>query len=86
MSANDVKILIKSEEELSACRGFDRIFPSSDSHKYFPYFSEVTYADKLLDGVESAVSSAELGGCRGQTCQRCLTNDQVTLGSRKYCK
>ena len=69
MSANDVKILIKSEEELSACRGFDRIFPSSDSHKYFPYFSEVTYADKLLDGVESAVSSAELGGCRGQTCQ-----------------
>merc|ERR1719391_989175 len=52
LSPNDVKILIKSEEELNACSGFDRIFPSCESHKYFCYFSDVTYYDKLLDAVE----------------------------------
>ena len=48
----DVKILIKSEEEYNACKNFDRIFPSCESHKYFSFFDEVTYYDKLLDGVE----------------------------------
>ena len=48
----DVRLLIKYEEELAACEEFDRIFPTPDTHQYFLYFKEVSYFDKLLDGIE----------------------------------
>lgn len=41
LSASDVKILIKSEEELAACQGFDRVFPTSETNKYFQFMEEV---------------------------------------------
>ena len=41
LAASDVKILIKSEEELAACQGFDRVFPTSETHKYFQFMEEV---------------------------------------------
>ena len=42
LSASDVKILIKSEEELAACQGFDRVFPTSETHKYFQFMEEAS--------------------------------------------
>ena len=43
LSASDVKILIKSEEELAACQGFDRVFPTSETNKYFQFMEEVSF-------------------------------------------
>ena len=48
----DIRTVIKYEEEVAACEEFDRIFPTNETHKYFPYFKTVSYYDKLLDGVE----------------------------------
>ena len=42
LSASDVKILIKSEEELAACQGFDRVFPTSETQKYFQFMEEAS--------------------------------------------
>ena len=42
LSASDVKILIKSEEELAACQGFDRVFPTSETLKYFQFMEEAS--------------------------------------------
>ena len=53
LTPSDIKHLIKSEEELNSCSEFDRIFPTHETHKYFSFFDEVTYYDKLLDGVET---------------------------------
>ena len=51
-SPADVRMLIKYEEEFTACQEFDRIFPTNETHKYFLYFKDISYYDKLLDGVE----------------------------------
>ena len=48
----DIRTIIKYEEEYSACKEFDRIFPTSETHKYFSYFKDISYYDKLVDGVE----------------------------------
>jgi len=48
----DVRMLIKYEEEFAACEEFERIFPTNRTHEYFIYFKEVSYFDKLLDGIE----------------------------------
>ena len=53
LAPNDVRTLIKAEEELSQTNHFTRIFPSPTSHKYFQYFYEgIPYYDKLLDAWE----------------------------------
>ena len=49
LAPNDVRTLIKAEEELNQTSHFTRLFPSPTSHKYFQYFYEgIPYYDKLL--------------------------------------
>ena len=48
----DIRRVIKCEDELVACKDFERIFPTFETHKYFGYFKTVSYYDKLMDGVE----------------------------------
>jgi len=53
LAPNDVRTLIKAEEELNQTSHFTRLFPSPTSHKYFQYFYEgIPYYDKLLDAWE----------------------------------
>lgn len=49
LSALDVRILIKLEEELGQARNFRRIFPTKETHKYFRFFERLSYLDKLAD-------------------------------------
>ena len=49
----DLRILIKSEEELSKSRSFSRIFPTPHTSHYLDLLSSPQiYADKLLDAYE----------------------------------
>ena len=45
----DVKVLIKSCEEMRVAADFTRIFPTATTHRYQVFMDEVTYYDKLLD-------------------------------------
>jgi hypothetical protein len=45
----DVKVLIKTCEEMRVTEEFSRIFPTAATHKYLTFIDEVTYYDKLLD-------------------------------------
>ena len=58
LTSNDVRVLVKTAEEFSQCRRFSRVFPSKDSHTYFPYFDSVSYYDKLLDAFEMRFSGS----------------------------
>jgi len=84
LSPMDVRILIKSEEEFNACQQFDRIFPSSDSHKYFPFFDEVSYYDKLLDAVEfSSLRSGNRDEIRQEIRYKCIEHYPEGFGNLK---
>ena len=48
----DLRILIKSEEELSQTISFTRIFPTATTTHYLSLLSPHCYADKLLDAYE----------------------------------
>jgi len=52
LTGNDVKVLIKHLEEYSQAHKFSKIFPTSETHKYFQYFDSLPYYDKLLDAFE----------------------------------
>ena len=53
LTPNDVRILIKTEEELSQTQHFTRLFPTENSHELFKYYYEgIPYNDKLLDAWE----------------------------------
>ncbi|XP_067133771.1 tubulin monoglutamylase TTLL4-like [Centruroides vittatus] len=53
LSVDDIKILIQSEDELSRCGNFIRIFPSKGSSKYLKYFEKSKYYNLLLDAWEN---------------------------------
>ena len=48
LTGHDLRILIKSEEELSQAKGFQRLLPNKDTSKYLKYLDEPNYNDKLL--------------------------------------
>ena len=53
LTPNDVRVLIKTEEELSQTQHFTRLFPNENSHELFKYYYEgIPYNDKLLDAWE----------------------------------
>ena len=58
LTRGDVRILVKTLEELSQTHHFTRVFPSNTSHQYFQYFDSLPYYDKLLDAFELKYSDA----------------------------
>ena len=52
LTPNDVRLLIRSEDELQQAVNFKRIFPTSKSHKYLKYFNKLSYNDLLLHSWE----------------------------------
>ncbi|XP_077584886.1 tubulin monoglutamylase TTLL4 isoform X2 [Stigmatopora nigra] len=49
LTPNDVRVLADSEDELSRCGGFERIFPSPSSSRYLRFFECPRYLSIVLD-------------------------------------
>jgi hypothetical protein len=54
LTPSDLRQLITSEDELSQCRNFTRIFPTTTSHTYFAFIDGARYYNLLLDAWENA--------------------------------
>lgn len=52
LTPNDARILMLSEDELSRCGQFIRVFPSQTSHEYLSLFDKPRYSNLLLDAWE----------------------------------
>lgn len=52
LTQNDMRVLMLSEDELSRCGDFMRVFPTSNTRKYLRYFDKVRYYNLLLDAWE----------------------------------
>ena len=53
LTARDIQILIRYEEELNQCNGFSRIFPRKDSSRFLHYLETCSYSDRLLEAWEN---------------------------------
>ncbi|XP_055710939.1 tubulin monoglutamylase TTLL4 isoform X2 [Phlebotomus papatasi] len=56
LTADDLRCLIITEEELSRCAPLERIFPAPNSHKYLTYMDQPRYYNRLLDAWETKYS------------------------------
>jgi hypothetical protein len=74
LTANDVRVLVKTAEEFSQARKFSRVFPSPTSHQYLQFFDSVSYYDKLLNAFEAKYSDFYEEGLKfiDKYCQRNL--------------
>ena len=48
ITADDLRVLIEYEDELTRCGNFVCIFPNLESHKYFKFFETIRYYNILL--------------------------------------
>jgi len=62
LTARDIQILIRAEEELAQCKGFSRIFPRKDSYKFLNYLETRSYSDRLLEAWENKYSQDRVKG------------------------
>ncbi|XP_046751380.1 tubulin monoglutamylase TTLL4-like [Diprion similis] len=64
LTSDDIRNLITFEDELTQLELFEKIFPTSRSHKYLKYFSRPKYYDMLLDAWEHHYGSCRKLGVR----------------------
>lgn len=62
LTQNDARVLMLSEDELSRCGQFKRVFPSSTSSKYLKYFDKPRYYNLLLDAWERKYNNNRMEG------------------------
>jgi len=62
LTPGDLRQLVSAEDELSQCDGFTRIFPTLNSHSYFPFFESPRYYNVLLDAWEQKYHENRIGG------------------------
>ncbi|XP_062517471.1 tubulin monoglutamylase TTLL4-like [Corticium candelabrum] len=79
LTPDDVRILMETEDELSICGRFERVFPTPKSRRYLKFFDTTRYYNILLDewtrhyrhcvesGVKRLVAYAEKGVHLGAT-------------------
>ena len=48
LKSDDLRLLIRTEEELSQTKGSVRLLPSNKNSKYLEYFEEPSYSDQFL--------------------------------------
>lgn len=53
LTPDDVRCLIISEDELARSSPLERIFPTSETHKYLKYTETPRYYNRLLDAWET---------------------------------
>ena len=52
LTPDDVRVLIKHEDEITQSGRFERVFPTCDTYQYFTFFEESRYYNLLLDAWE----------------------------------
>lgn len=62
LTPDDVRYLIRAEDEFAHLTHFSRIFPTQDSHKYFKYFQSPRYHNMLLDAWEHKYGDCRVAG------------------------
>ncbi|XP_071870312.1 tubulin monoglutamylase TTLL4 [Bombus fervidus] len=62
LTPDDVRVLIRHEDEMVQTGGFERIFPTCETYKYFPFFEAVRYYNLLLDAWENEYTHNRLRG------------------------
>merc|ERR1719244_1477547 len=73
----DLRILIKSEEELSQSTSFTRIFPTATTSHFLSLLSPYCYADKLLDAYEERYHADRVAG-RAMLSEYCKKNKHLS--------
>ncbi|KOC61041.1 Tubulin polyglutamylase TTLL4 [Habropoda laboriosa] len=53
LTPDDVRVLIRHEDEITRTGRFEKIFPTCNTYKYFDLFEEVRYYNLLLDAWEN---------------------------------
>lgn len=53
LTPDDVRHLIVYEDELTQLGSFEKIFPTTETHKYFKYMEKLRYHNLLLDAWEA---------------------------------
>ncbi|XP_040563399.1 tubulin monoglutamylase TTLL4 [Lepeophtheirus salmonis] len=56
LTPDDVRLLIRAEDELAQTKKFERIFPTKDTHSYFKFFEIPRYHNLFLDAWENKYS------------------------------
>lgn len=56
LTADDVRCLINTEDELSRCAPLERIFPAPNTHAYLEFTENPRYYNRLLDAWETKYS------------------------------
>ncbi|XP_043494739.1 tubulin polyglutamylase TTLL4-like [Polistes fuscatus] len=54
LTSDDVRRLIQYEDELNRLGSYRKIFPTKYTHKYFKYFTYLSYYNRLFDAWETA--------------------------------
>lgn len=62
LTQEDMRVLMLTEDELSRCGQFKRVFPSATSNKYLKYFDKPRYYNLLLDAWEQKYKDDRLEG------------------------
>lgn len=78
LTPDDVRMLVRAEDELAQCKHFKRVFPTPETSKYFKYFGAgQRYYNLLFDAWEY-----KYGDCRAAAIDRLerLCQDKVRAG------
>eukprot|EP00095_Tigriopus_kingsejongensis_P001801 maker-scaffold10_size831480-snap-gene-0.19 protein:Tk01801 transcript:maker-scaffold10_size831480-snap-gene-0.19-mRNA-1 annotation:"tubulin polyglutamylase ttll4" len=62
LTPDDVRYLIRAEDELTQLTHFSRIFPTQETHKYFKYFQIPRYHNMLFDAWENKYGDCRVAG------------------------
>ena len=71
LSPSDVQCLVRTEDELAACDGWQRLLPSVSSCHYLSLMSSVSCYDELLSSWETQVGATSREECRDRLRQLC---------------
>ena len=71
LSPSDVQCLVRTEDELAACDGWQRLLPSVSSCHYLSLMSSVSSHDELLSSWETQVGASSREECRDRLRQLC---------------
>ena len=74
LTPDDVRFLIRSEDELAQATHFTRIFPTPDTHKYFKYFENPRYYNLLFDAWETKYGDDNLRAAAIDRLERLCVN------------
>lgn len=80
LTRDDLRQLIRYEDELSQADNFEKLFPTKDSYLYFKFFEVERYYDRLLDAWEYRYSDNRKEGIRRlqRLCETMQHLDQAT--------